>query len=218
MMDLQQELKEANDRALRFANRWDAALSEIDHLRMLVDSMIDCVILENETGLTFEQRVEQLMVTEVAVDNLTRELACAVRTLKQAGYTDHGGEYWKPPLGSAPYQDRVFDWAVECFGQADTVNPNIRTMRFLEEALELAQACGCPRETALNILRYVYDRPVGMIAQEVGGTMVSLAVLCKAFMISMTHCGEEELARVQTRVEEIRARHNTKPDFGKEFA
>lgn len=112
------------------------------------------------------------------------------------------------------YQERVFAWAVECFGEDDTVDPATRTYRFLEEALELVQACGCTRETALQILEYVYGRPQGAVAQEVGGTMVSLAVLCKAFGIGMDRCGEDELTRVLGKVEHIRARHAAKPKFG----
>ena len=31
----------------------------------------------------------------------------AVRTLTRLGYTYHGGEEWKPPLGPAPRFDRI---------------------------------------------------------------------------------------------------------------
>jgi hypothetical protein len=39
---------------------------------------------------------------------LEADLARAVRTLTQAGYTDNGGEYWKPPIGK-PYDIQLAD-------------------------------------------------------------------------------------------------------------
>ena len=33
---------------------------------------------------------------------ILRKVTSAERTLKNLGYTDHGGEYWKPPLGPIP--------------------------------------------------------------------------------------------------------------------
>lgn len=37
-----------------------------------------------------------------AVEQIARERNKAVTTLEQAGYTDNGGELWKPPLGETP--------------------------------------------------------------------------------------------------------------------
>lgn len=113
-----------------------------------------------------------------------------------------------------PFQYRVVGWALGCFGSEDTADRLMRTHRFLEEALELAQACGCTKEAAAEVLAYVYGRPTGVVKQEAGGTMVSLAVLCEAFGFSMDEAGETELARVLGKVEEIRVRHAGKPKFG----
>lgn len=111
------------------------------------------------------------------------------------------------------FQDRVYDWAVECFGQADATDPVMRPHRFLEEALELVQACGCTEEAARQLVAYVYGRSVGEKAQEVGGTMVSLAVLCQTIGVGMALAGEQELARILQNVEKIRTRHQAKPRF-----
>jgi hypothetical protein len=115
------------------------------------------------------------------------------------------------------YQDRVFDWAADCFGQTDALDREMRAYRFLEEALELVQACGCTKEAATQVLEYVFGRPAGAIEQEVGGTMVSLAVLCQAFGVGMNRCGEAELTRVLGKTEEIRQRHASKPKFGSQL-
>lgn len=31
----------------------------------------------------------------------------AIKTLEQLGYTNHGGEFWKPPIGKAPDFDLI---------------------------------------------------------------------------------------------------------------
>lgn len=41
------------------------------------------------------------LVTSVNDDRLAQDVA-AVKTLEMSGYTYHGGELWKPPLGKAP--------------------------------------------------------------------------------------------------------------------
>jgi len=41
-------------------------------------------------------------------NKLAEDLERAVRTLQHAGYTDCGGEYWKPPLGK-PYDIQLAD-------------------------------------------------------------------------------------------------------------
>ena len=116
---------------------------------------------------------------------------------------------------SRSYQDRVYDWAVECFGLKDATDPEMRSHRFLEEALELGQACGCTQEAALRILEYVYSRPVGVIDQEVGGVQVSLGILCTAFYVNLEHCAELELLRIARNIDTIRARHQGKPNFSR---
>jgi hypothetical protein len=119
------------------------------------------------------------------------------------------------PVSSKPYQARVFDWEVRCFGEADALDQKTRRQRFLEEALELVQACGMPRTEAHEVLNYVYNRPVGDAYQEVGGTMVSLAALCAALpSVDLETCAETELARVEDKIEMIRKRHAAKPKFG----
>jgi hypothetical protein len=111
----------------------------------------------------------------------------------------------------APYQDRVGSWMLACFGQAIAADCKERNHRFLEEALELVQSCGCTADEAKQLVDYVYGRPVGEIAQEVGGVMVTLAALCLAQDVDMQKCAEDELARIWTKVEQIRAKQAAKP-------
>jgi hypothetical protein len=109
------------------------------------------------------------------------------------------------------FQTRVHPWLMECFGPMISGDKEERNHRFLEESLELVQACGCTKSEALQLVDYVYGRPVGEPNQEVGGVMVTLAALCLAHDMKMHECGEVELARVWTKVEQIRQKQATKP-------
>jgi hypothetical protein len=111
------------------------------------------------------------------------------------------------------FQTRVRRWVVACFGIPIADDRQERNHRFLEEALELVQALRCTREEAHQLVDYVFDRPVGDIPKEVGGTMVTLAALCAANGLDMETLGWDELERVWTRVEAIRAKQKAKPQF-----
>jgi len=110
-----------------------------------------------------------------------------------------------------PFQARVQPWMMECFGAEISADGAERNHRFLEESLELVQACGCTASEAHQLVDYVYGRPVGERAQEVGGVMVTLAALCLAQGLDMHAAGETELARIWTKVEAIRAKQAAKP-------
>ena len=111
----------------------------------------------------------------------------------------------------ASFQGRVQPWMMECFGAHISADKQERNHRFLEESLELVQACGCTQSEAHQLVDYVYGRPVGDPQQEVGGVMVTLAALCLAQGMDMHAAGEVELARIWTKVEKIRAKQAAKP-------
>lgn len=108
------------------------------------------------------------------------------------------------------FQQGVLAWMLECFGARVTEDKATRNYRFIEEALELAQACGMTKAEGAQLLDYVYGRPIGEPEQEVGGVMVTLAGVCAAQGIDMRHAAESELARVWTKIEQIRAKQATK--------
>ena len=109
------------------------------------------------------------------------------------------------------YQRRVNDWILSCFGLAISRDTTERNHRFIEEALELVQSTGCSQSEAHQLVDYVYSRPIGEPAQEVGGVMNTLAALCTTQGLDMTECGEVELTRVWTKIEKIRAKQKAKP-------
>lgn len=114
---------------------------------------------------------------------------------------------------AADFQHRVQPWLLECFGEQISKDRQERNHRFLEEALELVQANGCTRSEAMQLVDYVFDRPVGELHQEAGGVMVTLAALCLAADLDMHAEAERELARVWTKVDKIRAKQAAKPKF-----
>lgn len=110
-----------------------------------------------------------------------------------------------------PFQARVEPWLMACFGAEIAADSEERNHRFLEEALELVQSTGCTASEAHQLVDYVFGRPVGEPAQEVGGAMVTLAALCLAKGLDMHDAAEIELARIWTKVEAIRAKQAAKP-------
>jgi hypothetical protein len=147
------------------------------------------------------------MATQQAITNITHALQAAERAgIDRAERID----------GTAPstsFQARVMPWLLACFGPAIAGDRVERNHRFLEEALELVQSEGCTEDDAYQLVAYVYGRPAGDPPQEVGGVMVTLAALCLANRLDMHAAAETELARIWTKVEQIRAKQAAKPKF-----
>ena len=95
------------------------------------------------------------------------------------------------------FQARNAAWLSYAMADDPTDLPE-RVARFGEEALELQQALGQSREDAHALVDYVFDRPVGEPAQEMGGTMTTLALLAVVAGLDMAADGERELARCST--------------------
>jgi hypothetical protein len=95
--------------------------------------------------------------------------------------------------------NNVYSWIRNTFGKPEDVDSDrsIRSRRFIEEAIELVQACGTPKEEVATILEYVYSRPKGEIQQEVGGVMVTLAGHASIFGYDPETCGNTELNRIR---------------------
>lgn len=117
------------------------------------------------------------------------------------------------PAEQEGHQQRVAAWMQECFGPEITADKVERTDRFIEEALELAQATGWTADRGHALVDYVFGRPVGEIGQEVGGVMVTLAALCNVFDIDMNAEAKREVDRITQPeiVLKIRAKQAAKP-------
>lgn len=114
-------------------------------------------------------------------------------------------------MAEETFQQEVDRWLIACFGETIARDKTERNHRFIEEALELVQAGGCTASEAHQLVDYVYNRPVGDMRQEVGGVMNTLAALCLAYDLDMVDCGNWEIVRCWSKVEEIRAKQAAKP-------
>lgn len=138
---------------------------------------------------------------------------CYVRFVSDARYRKFSPEVqcWYKPIGSASFQSRVQPWMQACFGPEISADRVERCDRFIEEALELTQAIGYSADRAHALVDYVFGREVGDPHQEVGGVMVTLAALCLACDLDIDRAAEDELARIWTKVDAIRAKQAAKP-------
>ncbi|WP_230975137.1 hypothetical protein [Burkholderia stagnalis] len=82
---------------------------------------------------------------------------------------------------------------------------------FAELNIAHQQIGGDKNAVASKLIDYTWSRPVGEPSQEVGGVMVTLAALCLANGLNLHAAGDTELARIWTKVEQIRAKQATKP-------
>lgn len=120
---------------------------------------------------------------------------------------------WREQREQAPghgFQVDVREWVERCFGREIADDRLERCHRFIEEALELAQAAGMPRKHAHQLVEYVYGRPEGELRQELGGVMVTLAAWASAFNLCMRTAGSDELQRVWGKIDEIRRKQAAK--------
>jgi hypothetical protein len=117
------------------------------------------------------------------------------------------------------FQSRVYEWVRDAFGFESAFDKKIRTHRFVEEAIELAQATDCPKEEVLRIVEYVYGRPKGDVFQEIGGVLITLNALAAATRQETHWSGEAELERIRHILghspDFFRNRSANKPDFTK---
>ena len=90
----------------------------------------------------------------------------------------------------------AWSWARRSFGRDHVSNIPTRALRHGEEAIEVMQAAAVPKETALKCVETVYSRPVGDLKQEIGGSLLTLNILCEELRYESDYLFEVELARV----------------------
>lgn len=91
---------------------------------------------------------------------------------------------------------RFLRWAHQTFGDV-ALDPRERTTRFLEEAVELAQAMEVPEETVRAVVARVYSRRSGHPERELGQSLATLELLAQAMGVDMDAEATREFQRVQ---------------------
>ena len=110
----------------------------------------------------------------------------------------------------------ALDWAIRCFGHEHVHNIPDRALRLAEEAVELAQAAGIPKDKMLDLVNIVYSRPIGDVEQEIGGVMMTVTALVAAnYNYDPDHFLYNELQRVLAKpIEHFTKRHQEKNELG----
>ena len=126
---------------------------------------------------------------------------------------EHPAEHIKAER-ETPNQKEMLKWASDTFGRV-ALDTNERALRFLEEAIELAQACGVSVEEALTVATRVYARQAGNYYKELGQSAMTLAVLAEWLGIDVDDALLCEWRRIQTIPhEEWARRHSEKVEAG----
>jgi hypothetical protein len=108
-------------------------------------------------------------------------------------------------------QQIVFGWVSRVFGSKIAHSVIERATRVREEAVEVAQAAGVPRDAAVAVLRRCYDREVGDVRSEVANLSVTLLALCGTLKVSAEELERNEIERILAIPEEdMRARQSRK--------
>jgi hypothetical protein len=93
-------------------------------------------------------------------------------------------------------QRACMSWAERMFGKTVMRGPVERSMRTLEEAIELAQAEGVHEGRVRQLVARVYSRPQGEVKQELAGTAIGLLLHAQTRGFNLGDLVDAELMRV----------------------
>lgn len=102
------------------------------------------------------------------------------------------------PTDVAQFQTDVGVSLAQSVGVESAASLTLRTARFVEEAIRLAQANGMSRERVRRVLYSVYGDAPGIPSEEVGAVIVNLTALSNAMGVDMVQAGVQEHARIQS--------------------
>jgi hypothetical protein len=117
-------------------------------------------------------------------------------------------------IGSAQRPRLALMWTKDTFGDVG-VNPVERSMRFIEEAIELVHALGLSAKAIAAIVARVYARDSGNCGREFGQAQLTLELLAEACGFDLDRLAAAEFARIQQIPQaEWQRRHKAKADIG----
>lgn len=202
---LERELEEAKRERYELRAENERLRREIEHVNK--HGRPASPVYETHGSSPMSQSAQEIWPDERVIDRMKR-LAQRNREMQDLDALAHQSQETRQ--GNS-FQDRVWPWLLECFGEEIARDRQERNHRFMEESLELVQACGATASEAHQLVDYVFSRPEGDPPQEVGGVMVTLAALCLAHGMDMHTLGERELHRIWGLTEKIRAKQAAKP-------
>lgn len=93
-------------------------------------------------------------------------------------------------------QNIVFEWGARCFGMPHMRDKRARSIRLLEEAIEVCQCNDVPVDQVKLCADIVYGRPVGQPFKELGGVGVTWLAACSAYGFAPETVLEREVERI----------------------
>lgn len=111
-------------------------------------------------------------------------------------------------------QERVASWVRSTLGEETLRNIAERAYRALEEAIELAQACGLGAASAHTLVERVFAKPVGDPKKELAGCQVTLYAAAEALSANLESEFEIEMVRINRLevIERVRRRRNERTE------
>jgi hypothetical protein len=113
------------------------------------------------------------------------------------------------------YEWRIAAWVKRTFGEKNLMDSQERSLRVLEEAIELAQADGISRSKVELLVDRVYSRPHGAPRAEAGGVGVTLVAWAVSHNTTIEHIILDEVERIEAMDPELpRAKQMDKAEAG----
>lgn len=104
----------------------------------------------------------------------------------------------------------ILHWAHSTFGPI-ALNPVERTLRIVEEAVEVAQADGCDPAMLHAIIDRTYSRPADSVEKELGGLLLTVYARCALVGLDPDAVLGKEIDRVLSKPREHwAAKHDDK--------
>ena len=113
--------------------------------------------------------------------------------------------------GSYSYLVHRITWFIKQAWPDTLVDPKIRAYRALEELLELCQVLEITPDKCVELVQYVYGRPVGELDQELGGVAFTTTALFSSLNKNFITAGYEAVDEAHGRIDQIRAKSKVKP-------
>lgn len=111
-------------------------------------------------------------------------------------------------------QERVATWVRSTLGEETLHDIPERAYRALEEAIELAQACGLGAASAHALVERVFAKPVGDPKKELAGCQVTLYAVAEALGAKLESEFEIEMVRINRPevIDRVRWRRNERAE------
>ncbi len=93
-------------------------------------------------------------------------------------------------------QETITEWARTCFGVEQATSLPQRGVRLLEGSIEAYQAAGGDAAMAHKLVDFVFGRPPGDLAQELGGVGVCVLIMASALGVTADSTERNEVERV----------------------